>query len=170
MLGPLCLIATLVLPPPEGLGIDGWRTAGAAMLMAVFWITEPIPIPATALLPLVLFPLLGLADGGEAAAPYASPIIYLFLGGFFIAAAMQRWNLHRRLALKLISAIGTRPTRLVAGFLLGSALLSMWVSNTATAMMMLPIALSVTQFANGSGHRENDRFATVLLLAVACSC
>ena len=167
VLGPLCLIATLVLPPPDGLGIDGWRTAGAAMLMAVFWITEPIPIPATALLPLVLFPLLGLADGGEAAAPYASPIIYLFLGGFFIAAAMQRWHLHRRLALKLISAIGTRPTRLVAGFLLGSALLSMWVSNTATTMMMLPIALSVTQFANGSGHRENDRFATVLLLAVA---
>ncbi|MFZ9936092.1 MAG: SLC13 family permease [Luteolibacter sp.] len=167
VLGPMCLIATLVLPPPDGLGIDGWRAAGAAMWMAVFWITEPIPIPATALLPLVLFPLLGLADGGEAAAPYASPIIYLFLGGFFIAAAMQRWHLHRRLALKLISAIGTRPTRLVAGFLLGSALLSMWVSNTATAMMMLPIALSVTQLANGSGHRENDRFATVLLLAVA---
>ncbi len=167
VLGPLCLIATLMFPPPDGLSVDGWHTAGAAMLMAVFWITEPIPIPATALLPLVLFPLLGLAGGGEAAAPYASPIIYLFLGGFFIAAAMQRWDLHRRLALKLISAIGTKPTRLVAGFLLSSALLSMWVSNTATAMMMLPIAISVTQLANGSGHREYDSFATVLLLAVA---
>ena len=169
VLGPACLLATLLLPPPDGLGPEGWRTAGAAMMMAVFWICEPIPIPATALLPLVLFPLLGLASGKEAAAPYANPIIYLFLGGFFIAAAMQRWNLHQRLALKLISAIGTQPRRIVAGFLLSAALLSMWVSNTATAMMMLPIALSVAQIIpnEGGDGTSNRGFTCALMLAVA---
>ena len=169
LLGPACLLATLLLPPPDGLGVEGWRTAGAAMMMAVFWICEPIPIPATALLPLVLFPLLGLASGKEAAAPYANPIIYLFLGGFFIAAAMQRWNFHRRLALGLIRAMGTRPTHIVAGFLLSAALLSMWVSNTATAMMMLPIALSVAQLVpeGGQSDSRNRSFTSALMLAVA---
>ena len=169
LLGPACLLATLLLPPPEGLAVEGWRTAGVALMMATFWICEPIPIPATALLPLVLFPLLGLADGKAAAAPYANPVIYLFLGGFFIAAAMQRWGLHRRLALGLISAMGTRPTHIIAGFLLSAALLSMWVSNTATALMMLPIALSVAQLlpADGGDDAKNRAFATALLLAVA---
>jgi solute carrier family 13 (sodium-dependent dicarboxylate transporter), member 2/3/5 len=169
LLGPLCLILTLLLPPPEGLSVEGWRTAGVALLMASFWICEPIPIPATALLPLVLLPLLGLASGKEAAAPYANPILYLFLGGFFIAAAMQRWGLHRRLALRLIGAMGTRPRPIIAGFLLSAALLSMWVSNTATALMMLPIALSVTQLLPNGGpdDREHRAFATALLLAVA---
>lgn len=169
LLGPLCLIITLLLPPPDGLSVEGWRTAGVALLMATFWICEPIPIPATALLPLVLLPLLGLATGKEAAAPYANPIIYLFLGGFFIAAAMQRWGLHRRLALQLIAAMGTRPRNIIAGFLLSAALLSMWVSNTATALMMLPIALSVTQLLPSEGPHatEHRSFATALLLAVA---
>jgi sodium-dependent dicarboxylate transporter 2/3/5 len=169
IIGPALLIATLVLPPPEGLSVEGWRTAGAALLLAVFWISESIPIPATALLPLVLFPLLGLASGRDAAAPYADPIIYLFLGGFLIASAMQRWNLHRRVALNLIGALGTRPTRIVGGFLLTSALLSMWVSNTATALMMLPIALSVAQLAPPEEQESLGwkAFATALLLAVA---
>lgn len=170
ILGPACLIATLVLPPPEGLSVEGWRTAGAALLMAVFWISESIPIPATALLPLVLFPLLGLANGRDAAAPYANPIIYLFLGGFLLAAAMQRWNLHRRVALNLIGALGTRPTRVVGGFLLTSTLISMWVSNTATALMMLPIAISVAQLAESGGAVSTGQrraFSAALLLAVA---
>ncbi len=169
VLGPACLLATLVLPPPEGLAVAGWRTAGVALFMAVFWISESLPIPATALLPLVLFPLLGLADGREAAAPYANPIIYLFLGGFLLAAAMQRWNLHRRVALNLVGALGTRPTRIVGGFLLASAVISMWVSNTATALMMLPIALSVAQLAPAAEQAEarTRAFATALLLAVA---
>ncbi|MGA0845065.1 MAG: SLC13 family permease [Luteolibacter sp.] len=161
------LVLTLVLPPPPGLDVLGWHSAGVAILMAVFWITEPVPIPATALLPLVLFPALGLADGVEAAAPFSSPIIYLFLGGFFIAAAMQKWGLHRRLALGLLARVGTRPSRLVAGFLLSAALLSMWVSNTATAMMMMPIALSVTQMARCSAGSRSQVLTQVLLLAVA---
>ena len=112
----------------------------AALLMAIFWICESVPIPVTALLPLILFPALGLGDIRETAAPFANPVIYLFLGGFLIALAMQRWNLHRRVAINLIGLLGTRPDRLVGGFLLASAAVSMWVSNTATALMMLPIA------------------------------
>lgn len=168
-LGPACLLASLLLPSPEGLSVDGWRVAGVAALMAVFWLCESLPIPATALLPLVLFPLLGLADGTTTAAAYAHPIIYLFLGGFFIAAAMQRWGLHRRLALGLVDVLGHQPGRIVGGFLLAAALLSMWVSNTATAMMMLPIALSVAQLAapeDTAGPRERA-LAAALLLAVA---
>jgi len=169
ILGPAALMATLLLPPPDGLSVEGWRTAGAAMLMAVFWICESVPIPVTALLPLVLFPALGLGDIRETAAPFANPIIYLFLGGFLIALAMQRWNLHRRVAINLIGAIGTRPARLVGGFLLASAVVSMWVSNTATALMMLPIAASIIQMmpVAGGTARARQTFATALMLAVA---
>ncbi len=166
-LGPGLLLLTLLLPAPEGLSPEGWKTAGVAGLMAVLWISESLPIPATALLPLVLFPLLGLAGGKEAAAPYANPIIFLFLGGFFIAVSMQRWNLHRRVALRLIGALGTEPKRIVGGFLLTSALISMWVSNTATALMMLPIALSVIQLVPAAADAKQKAFATALMLAVA---
>jgi solute carrier family 13 (sodium-dependent dicarboxylate transporter), member 2/3/5 len=169
IIGPAALALTLLAPAPEGLSEAGWRTAGAAALMAVFWITEPIPIPATALLTLVLFPALGLGDIRETAAPFANPIIFLFLGGFLIALAMQRWRLHRRVAIALIGLLGTRPPAIVAGFLLSSALVSMWVSNTATALMMLPIALSVVGLFPDRAHpsaSERD-FGTALLLAVA---
>ena len=172
--GPLLLLLTFVLPAPEGLGELGWRTAGVAALMAVWWITEPIPIPATSLLPMVLFPLLGIVDIRGAAAPYAHPIIYLFFGGFLIALAMERWGLHRRIALGLIGVMGTRPSRIVAGFMIASAFLSMWVSNTATALMMLPIALSVVALLETQAHDEEEKrhartFSLVLLLAVAYS-
>jgi solute carrier family 13 (sodium-dependent dicarboxylate transporter), member 2/3/5 len=169
ILGPAALLMTLLVAPPEGLSPEGWRTAGAAMLMAVFWITEPIPIPATALLPLVLFPVLGLGDIRETAAPFANPIIFLFLGGFLIAIAMQRWHLHRRVAINLIASVGAQPSRIIAGFLLASALISMWVSNTATALMMLPIAQSVVQLLPGGagGDSATGRFGTALLLSVA---
>lgn len=169
IVGPAALLVTLWLPPPTGLSVEGWRTAGAATLMAVFWITESIPIPATALLPLVLFPALGLGDIRETAAPFANPIIFLFLGGFIIALAMQRWGLHRRVAIGLIGFIGTRPSAIVAGILLSSALVSMWVSNTGTSLMMLPIALSVVQLFPNPAHRppELRDFGSVLLLAVA---
>jgi solute carrier family 13 (sodium-dependent dicarboxylate transporter), member 2/3/5 len=169
VLGPGALLCTLLISPPEGLSVEGWRTAGVAALMAAFWIGEPIPIPATALLPLVLFPTLGLGDIRETAAPFANPIIFLFLGGFIIALAMQRWNLHRRVAIGLIGLMGTRPPALVAGFLMSSALVSMWVSNTATALMMLPIAVSVAQLlptASGATREARD-LSAALLLAVA---
>jgi sodium-dependent dicarboxylate transporter 2/3/5 len=168
VIGPALLLITCLVAPPEGLSESGWRTAGAAGLMAVLWMAESIPLPVTALLPLVLFPALKLSDIRAAAAPYANPLIFLFLGGFVIALAMQRWHLHRRVAIRLVGAMGTRPSRIVGGFLLASALISMWVSNTATALMMLPIALSVVQLIPAEQQTPGLRnFGTALLLSVA---
>jgi solute carrier family 13 (sodium-dependent dicarboxylate transporter), member 2/3/5 len=133
----------LVLPPPPDLDPVGWRTAAVALLMAVWWMTESLPIPATSLLPLALFPLLGILDMPSAAGPYANPLIFLFLGGFLLAIGMERWGLHRRIALGIMARVGTGPRSLVLGFMLASAFLSMWISNTATAAMMLPIGLAV---------------------------
>ncbi len=174
ILGPALLLLTFVFPAPEGLNELGWRTAGVAALMAGWWICEPIPIPATSLLPMVLFPLLGIVEIRGAAAPYAHPIIYLFFGGFLIALAMERWNLHRRIALGLVGIMGTQPSRIVGGFMVAAAFLSMWVSNTATALMMLPIALSVTALLETQARTQEDKahaatFTLVLLLAVAYS-
>ena len=161
--------------PPEGLSIEGWRTAAVALLMASWWISEIIPISATALIPLVLFPVLGIAGIDETAQPYANPMIFLFMGGFMIAIAMQEWGLHRRVAINIITLIGASPKRIVAGFIVASGLMSMWVSNTAATMMMLPIALSVIQLTksveNGGGvdDQQYHNFAIVLMLAIAYS-
>ncbi len=148
------------------------RTAAVAILMAVWWITEPIPIPATSLLPLLLFPLLDAGTIRDVAPPYAHPLVFLFMGGFMMALAMQRWGLHRRIALHVIRRTGTRPTSVVAGFMVSAAFLSMWVSNTATAMMMLPIGLSVIELAGESPNqsRASDPFAVALLLGIAYAC
>jgi sodium-dependent dicarboxylate transporter 2/3/5 len=174
VLGPALFLVILALPVPEGLAPAAWRVAAAGLLMAVWWMTEAVPIPVTALIPLVLFPILGIGDIRATAAPYAHELIFLFLGGFIIALAMQRWGLHRRIALAIIHAMGTRPTALVAGFMAASALLSMWVSNTATALMMLPIGLSVVQLAGpavGDEARPATRnFSVALMLGIAYGC
>src|SRR5699024_5171627 len=109
------------------------------VLMGTWWITEAVPIPVTALLPLVLFPAMGIAGIDDVANSYANDTLFLFLGGFMIALGMQKWNLHRRIALRIVLLVGTRPTRLIAGLMIATALLGMWVSNTATAMMMIPL-------------------------------
>jgi solute carrier family 13 (sodium-dependent dicarboxylate transporter), member 2/3/5 len=142
-LGPAILVVMLLAPAPGDVPPAAWRTAAVGLLMAVWWVTEAIPIPVTALLPLVLFAPLGILGMGDAAGPYANPIIFLFLGGFVIALAMERWNLHRRIALLVVRAMGVSPPTLVLSFMIATAFLSMWVSNTATAVMMLPIGVSV---------------------------
>ena len=167
VLGPTSLIATFLFAPPTDLDLPGWRTMGVAIWMAVWWICEPVPIAATALLPMVLFPILGLGTIQETCEPYAHPLVFLFLGGFLIALGMQKWHLHRRLALFLIGMLGVRPKRVIAGFLLAGAMISMWVSNTATAMMMLPIALSVASLTPKRTGHEPDSFSPALMLAVA---
>ncbi|WP_135470106.1 SLC13 family permease, partial [Crenalkalicoccus roseus] len=170
LLGAAVFVLLLLLPPPEGMTPAAWRVAAVAALMASWWVSEAIPIPATGLLPLVLFPLLGIAPIGEAAAPYADPLIFLFLGGFIVALALERWNLHRRIALGIVARVGTRPAALVGGFMLATAFLSMWVSNTATTVMMLPIGLSVIGLlAAESTPDEAGRggFPTALLLGIA---
>ncbi len=171
VVGPLGSLAVLAFPAPAGLDPAAWSTAAVAVWMAVWWASEAVPLAATALLPLVLFPLLGVENIQHAAAPFANPLIFLFLGGFLIALAMQRWNLHRRIALHIVAFAGTRPTALVGGIMLATAFLSMWISNTATAMMMMPIAASLVTITRPNGNtqlgREESRFATALMLATA---
>ncbi len=152
----------LFLPAPAGLSVEGWRTAAVTILMACWWMTEALPIPATALLPLALFPSLGILSAADASAPYANELIFLFMGGFLLAVTMEKWGLHKRIALKIIGVVGTGPHRLVLGFMLATAFLSMWISNTATAAMMLPIALAV-----GEMFRPQDAEDGVYDLGVA---
>jgi solute carrier family 13 (sodium-dependent dicarboxylate transporter), member 2/3/5 len=164
-LGPLLFLFVIVAPAPEGMGVAAWRTAGIALLMATWWVTEALPLPVTALLPFVLLPIVGVTDPVTAASPYANPIIFLFLGGFMIALALERWDVHRRFAVLMLAKVGTRPTRIVAGFMATSALLSMWISNTATTLMMIPLAMSVLTLIPGIDR--TGRLATVLVLGVA---
>jgi len=139
------------------------KTGAVAILMAIWWITEAIHISATALLPLALFPLLGITTSKQAAFPYANHLIFLFMGGFIIALSMQKWNLHKRIALNIIKFIGTSPIKIILGFMISSAFLSMWVSNTATTIMMVPIGMAVIQYFN----QENNNFALSLMLGIA---
>lgn len=166
-LGPLLFVVLLLLPVPDGLTPLGLRTAAVVALMAIWWVTEAVPIPVTALLPLALFPLLGILDMGATAAPFANELIFLFMGGFFIAAAMERSGLHRRVALAIVHAIGTSPSRLVLGFMVATAFLSMWISNTATATMMLPIAIAVAEMLKPADRVGPYEFGIALMLGIA---
>lgn len=167
-LGPLSFFVVLLAPNPEGLSVLAQRTAAVSILMVVWWISEAISLSATALIPLGLFPILGVMSAKDVSAAYGNPNIFLFAGGFFIAMAMQKWNLHERIALNVVKRTGSQPQTLVWGFMLATAILSMWISNTATAVMMLPIALAVietiTKNAKGKGA---DRFAICVLLGIA---
>ena len=170
LLGPAVFAALLLLPAPEGMPLAAWRTAAAASLMVIWWIAEAVPIPVTALLPLVLFPVLDVVPVTAAAPPYANPVIFLFLGGFIIAIALERCGLHRRLALAIISAVGTRPPRLIGGFMAATAFISMWVSNTATVLMMLPMAASITDLIESENAKRgttDPNFSVALMLGLA---
>lgn len=168
--GPLVFLVLLYAVPRGTLPLPALRVAAAGLWMAIWWMTEAIPIAATALLPLVLFPLLGIADISATAAPYANPLIFLFLGGFLIALGLERWGLHRRFALVIVSRIGARPLSVIVGFAVASAVLSMWVSNTATALMMLPIGISVIDLVQRGDASVAKNFAVVLMLSIAYSC
>ncbi|MCH7822906.1 MAG: SLC13/DASS family transporter [Proteobacteria bacterium] len=156
---------------PAELSAAGWTTAAIGVLMATWWATEAVPIAVTALLPLVVFPLLGIASIQDTAAPYSNKVIYLFLGGFIVAFAMQRWDLHRRIALNVLQVAGGNGRSLVGGFMLTSAIISMWVMNTSTTMMLLPIAVSIIavihKSVDGLDQKARDDFQYSLLLGVA---
>ncbi|MFH1373931.1 MAG: SLC13 family permease [bacterium] len=144
------------------------RTAAVAVLMAVWWVTEAIPIPATALLPVALFPLLGIMKGKAVAPIYFNHIIFLFIGGFIMALAMQKWDLHRRIALRIIMLIGVSPKRIILGFMVATWFLSMWISNTATTMMMVPMAIAIIlKLKEALGEKVVSRFSVGLLLSIA---
>ncbi|MBB73657.1 MAG: anion transporter [Planctomycetaceae bacterium] len=195
--GPLCALAVYLLfqpstvaftapagAPPRSAGSSATMvtpqqqaeqtrvTAALAVWIAIWWITEAIPLPVTALLPLVLFPGFGVVGFQTVAQEYANKYIFLFMGGFMLAIAMQRWNLHRRIALLTVLSVGTSPRQLVAGFMLATAFLSMWISNTATTVMMLPIGLSLIELFQrktdlpGAARLERS-FGVCLMLGIA---
>jgi len=169
ILGPALFALILLAPSPEGLPELAWRTTAVAALMAVWWISEPLPLAATALLPLVLFPLLDILPMPRTASPYANPVIFLFLGGFLIAAGVERSGLHRRIALRIVRAVGSSPRQILLGFMLATASLSAGVSNTATVALMLPMALSVIAASRGGSEAERAGFGTALMLGIAYS-
>jgi len=176
-LGPSLFLMLLLLPTPGDMPPAAFRVMAVTALMAVWWITEAIPIAATALLPIILFPFLGVMSTADATVSYANHLIYLFLGGFLIAVTMEKWNLHKRIALHTISIVGVSPRRMILGFMLATALLSMWISNTATAMMMLPIGMAVISQVSRirqmrqegqSDSPDTDRhFGIALMLGIA---
>ena len=174
VLGPLLFVAIALVP--LGIPPQVQRMMAVAALMATWWVSEAIPLAATSLLPLALFPLLGLGSAQESATPYANHLVYLFLGGFMLAQTMQRWNLHRRMALTIVRSVGTSPSRIVLGFMCAAGFISMWVSNTATAAMMMPIGLAVIQQAveavEADGSDVDTRaghfhFGAALMLGIA---
>lgn len=156
---------------PEGNEGQHINAMGAvASLMAILWITEALPLAVTSLFPVVLFPIFGIDSGDKTAESYINSTIFLYLGGFMIALAMERWNLHRRIALSIISVVGSKPSGLILGFMLATAFLSMWMSNTATAVMMLPIGLSIiSRQEELTGGNNTKAFALPLLLGIAYS-
>lgn len=177
VLGPLLFFLTLLFFKPEGLSPEGVAILASTLWIASWWITEAIPIPVTSLLPLVLFPLSGGMEVKPTASAYGDETIFLFMGGFMIALAMEKWNLHRRIALTIISAIGTNMDRIVLGFMIATGFLSMWISNTATAMMMVPIGLAIIYQISDAlkdnpsidTSKENFGFGKALMLGIAYS-
>ena len=141
---------------PESMPPEARVTAATAGLMGIWWMTEAIPIPATALVPLVVFPIFNGVELSEVGGSYGSDTIFLFMGGFLIALSMQKWNLHRRIALVVLRVMGDRTNFMIAGFMIATGFLSMWVSNTATAVLMLPIGLSVLLLVNETLERSGD--------------
>ncbi len=176
VLGLLFFVVILLLPvkihSPEAK-----RTLAIAALMAIWWVSEALPIAAVSILPLVLFPAFGIMSSSEVSSQYGHRLIFLFMSGFLIAVAMQKWKLHRRIALYIIKAIGTGPKRIILGFMVASGFLSMWVSNTATTMMMATVGLAVVSFVTKASEEKNSgkaqlttNFGVALMLGVAYAC
>ncbi|WP_455203057.1 SLC13 family permease [Kaarinaea lacus] len=173
-LGPLLFVLLLSLPTPEGMSPTGMKVAAVAALMATFWMTEAIAIPATALIPIALFPLLGIMPTAQVTTSYANHLIYLFLGGFLIAVTIEKWHLHKRIALHTIAVVGVSPKRIVLGFMLATAFLSAWISNTATAMLMVTIGLAILRQTGLIAEQSPSEsatgvtpFGTTLMLGIA---
>ncbi len=167
-LGPVLFGLILLLPAPAGMPADAWTVVAIAAWLAAWWATEAIPVPATSLLPLVLLPGMGISSMNAASSPYGAPVIFLLLGGFIVAMGMQKTGLHRRLALNIVARAGDHPGALIAGFMAATALLSMWISNTASTLMMIPIALSVAETVLG-GRVHGHRFTVALFIGIAWS-
>lgn len=172
LLGPAGFLLLKLSGHPDTMSPEAWDVLCTTWWIAVWWVTEAVPIAVTALLPIVLFPLTGALDIGETTEAYGHKYIFLYMGGFMLAIAIERWNLHRRIALNIIRFIGSDTSRIILGFMVATAFLSMWISNTATSVMMLPIGTAIVSQFN---QKENDGdaspapFGKALMLAIAYS-
>ena len=170
LLGPLIFIFSILMDPIGGMTEFSQIVLGSTFWIALWWVTEVIPIPVTSLLPVVLFPLTRIMDVKSTTINYGNDIVFLYLGGFLIAIAIEKWNLHRRIALSILLWVGNRLSFIILGFMLATALLSMWISNTATSVMMLPIGLAIAgQFEKNdlSGIASGNGFGKVLMFGIA---
>lgn len=172
VLGPALFLITLFFFDVEGLSVEGKAVLASTFWIATWWVLEVVPIAVTALLPIVLFPLTGALSLGDTTASFGHQYIFLYIGGFMLAIAIERWNLHRRLALTIIQFIGTNVKYIILGFMVATAFLSMWISNTATSVMMLPIGLAIVSQLRDNPDTvedENETFGKALMLAIAYS-
>lgn len=171
-LGPLLFVLTLLFVHPEGLSKEANAVLATTLWVAIWWILEVVPIAVTSLLPIILFPITGVLKIGETTASYGHKYVFLYIGGFILAIAIEKWNLHKRIALTIINIIGTSVSRIILGFMVATAFLSMWISNTATTVMMLPIGMAIiSQLKNNPNtvEDENTTFGKALMLAIAYS-
>ncbi|SDG49077.1 SLC13 family permease [Psychroflexus sediminis] len=172
ILGPLVFVLFQYIVPPEGLSQSGFMLLGITIWMAIWWVFEVVPIAVTALIPIIVFPLFNVLSISETTAQYGHKYVFLYLGGFVLAVAIERWDLHRRIALHIIKAIGSKASFLILGFMLATAFLSMWISNTATTVMMLPIAIAITNQINEQNQiqdKSTSYFSKALMLSIAYS-
>lgn len=172
LLGPLVFIIVFFFVPIEGLNPKAKSVLSCALWIAIWWITEAVAIEVTALLPIVLFPLTGAISLQETTASYGHKYIFLFMGGFILSIAIEKWNLHKRMALTIIKIVGTNVSRIILGFMIATAFLSMWISNTATSVMMLPIGMAIVMQLKDNpktAENENTIFGKALMLAIAYS-
>lgn len=172
ILGPAVFVLFQYINPPEGLNPVAFMLLGITIWMAIWWVFEVVPIAVTALLPIILFPIFDILSISETTAQYGHKFVFLYLGGFILAVAIERWNLHRRIALHIINAIGSKASYLILGFMLATAFLSMWISNTATTVMMLPIAIAITNQIieqNESDNQSTTSFSKAIMLSIAYS-
>lgn len=171
IMGPLIMVILLMMPAPGDLNPAAWSLVALASWMVIWWMSEAAPLPVTALLPLPMMPLLGISGQKAVGASYGHPLIFLFLGGFLIAAAMQRWGLHRRIALSIVHLVGSSAQGIVGGFMLATAFLSMWISNTATTVMMFAVGISVIEFVSTKVDcpKQTRNFGIALMLGIAYS-